>query len=53
MDQVRSRFFWRGAGDEFRYLIVKWDAMCRAKEFGGLDILNTQIFNECLMTKWI
>jgi hypothetical protein len=32
MDHARSRFFWRGAGDEFKYHMVKWDVVCRPKE---------------------
>jgi hypothetical protein len=32
---------------------VKWHVVCRPKEFGRLGIINTQILNECLMTKWI
>jgi hypothetical protein len=53
MDSVRAKFFWRRAGGEFKYHMIKWPALCRPKEFGGLGILNSQIFNECLMTKWI
>jgi hypothetical protein len=33
--------------------MVKWHVVCRPKEFGRLGIINTQILNECLMTKWI
>jgi hypothetical protein len=32
---------------------VKWSAVCRSKQFGGLGIINTQILNECLLTKWV
>jgi hypothetical protein len=53
MDQYRSRFFWGRAGGDFKYHMVKWEDACRPKEFIGLGIVNTQIFNECLMTKWI
>jgi hypothetical protein len=53
LDTIRSRFFWRGAEDNFKYHMVRWNAVCRAKEFGGLGILNTKIFNDCLITKWI
>jgi hypothetical protein len=31
MDTIRSRFFWRGAGDDFKYHMVKWYAICRPK----------------------
>jgi hypothetical protein len=27
--------------------------VCRPKDFGGLRLVNTQIFNECLITNWI
>jgi hypothetical protein len=53
MDNIRSRFFWRGVGGDFKYHMVMWSVVCRPKEFGGFGILNTQIFNECLMVKWI
>jgi hypothetical protein len=53
MDHVRAKFFWRGAGGEFKYHMVRWPAVCHPKMFGGRGIINTQIFNECLMVKWI
>jgi hypothetical protein len=53
MNLVRSRFFWKGAKDKFKYHMVRWAAVCRPREFGGMGILNTQIFNECMMAKWI
>jgi hypothetical protein len=31
MDTIRSRFFWRGAGDEFKYDMSKWIAICKPK----------------------
>jgi hypothetical protein len=53
MDSIRSNFFWRGAGDTLKYHMMRWSAVCRPKNFGGLGIINTQILHECLMTKWI
>jgi hypothetical protein len=53
MDQSRARFFWRGARGDFKYHMIKLKAICRPKEFGGMGIVDTHIFNECLMTKWI
>jgi hypothetical protein len=41
MNTLRSRFFWRGAEDDFKYHIVRWGAVCRPKEFCGLGIINT------------
>lgn len=53
MDTVRSRFFWRGADDVFKYHMAKWVSLCRPKIHGGLGIINTEIMNQCLLTKWI
>jgi hypothetical protein len=53
MDSVRARFFWRGAGKEVKYHMMKWHAVCRPKDLGGLGIINTWVLNECLMIKWI
>lgn len=53
MDSIRGDFFWQGAGGNFKYHMVKWDAISRPKEFGGLGIINTRIMNDCLLTKWI
>lgn len=53
MDIIRSRFFWRGADDVFRYLMVKWVSVCKPKIHGGLGIMNTEILNHYLLTKWI
>jgi hypothetical protein len=53
MDQTRAKFFWRGAGGDFKYDIVRWLAVCRPNKFGGLGIINIQFFNEYLIVKWI
>lgn len=52
MDSMRAKFYWQGAGEEFRYHMMRWTAVCRPKDFGGLGIINTQVPNECLMTNW-
>jgi hypothetical protein len=53
MDNLRSNFYWKGASGDFKYHMVKWSVICRPKECMGLGIINTQILNECLMTKWV
>jgi hypothetical protein len=51
MNNTRAKFFWRGAEGSFKYHMMRWEAVCRPRDFGGLGLLNTQIFNECLITK--
>lgn len=53
MDTIRSKFFWQGAGDTFKYHMAKWISMCKPKIHGGLGIINTYLMNQCLITKWI
>ena len=53
MDSVRGNFFWQGAQDVFKYHMASWITLSRPKDQGGLGIINTQIMNECLLTKWI
>jgi hypothetical protein len=53
MDRVRSRLFWEGVGDKRKYHMVDWATVCKAKEFGGLGILDTRNMNIALMLKWI
>jgi hypothetical protein len=33
--------------------MIRWSAICRPKEQGGLGIVNTRILNECMLVKWI
>jgi hypothetical protein len=45
--------FFRGASRKFKYHMVKWRNITKPKANGGLGILDTQLFTECLITKWI
>lgn len=33
--------------------MMKWEAVSRSKDFGGLGIINTKLINECLIAKWV
>lgn len=52
VDTIRSRFFLRGNSDRFKYHMVSWKAVCRPKDFGGLGMIDTRIFNDCLLSTW-
>lgn len=53
LDTIRSQFFWTGDCDKFKCHMLKWDNVCLPKDFGGLGIINTRIFIESLLMKWI
>jgi hypothetical protein len=53
LDLYRSRFFWQGDTDKKKYRLAKWDIMCRPKDQGGLGIIDLEIQNICLLSKWI
>lgn len=53
MDSFRARFFWEGLEGKKKYHMIKWEALCRPKDFGGLGFVNTRIMNAALLCKWI
>lgn len=53
LDTIRFRFFWRGVIDKLKYHMVNWGDVCRPKDYGGLGVLNTRLFNDCLLCKWL
>lgn len=53
MDSIRSKVYWQGADDAFKYHMAKWIMICRPKTHGGLGVINTYLMNQCLITKWI
>ena len=53
MDSARSRFYWQGIGEKKKYHVIRWDALCRPKDFGGMGFMDTRVMNICLLSKWI
>lgn len=53
MDTARSNFYWQGLSDKKKYHMIKWEALCRPKNYGGMGFLDTRIMNICLLSKWI
>ena len=33
--------------------MVKWEALIRPKQFGGLGFMDIRVMNTCLLGKWI
>ena len=53
LDYYRSRFFWQSDEHKKKYRLTKWTSLCRPKCFGGLGILDLEIQNKCLLSKWL
>jgi hypothetical protein len=53
MDPVRARLFWEGFREKKNYHMVRWDTLCKPKDFGGLGFVDSRVRNICLMSKWI
>jgi len=46
-------FFWHGSSEKHKFRLAKWDILCRPKDQGGLEILDLQLQNKCLLAKWL
>jgi hypothetical protein len=54
MDYYRSRFFFgRMTRYKKKYSLTKWEILCQPKEQEGLGIINLDIQNKCLLSKWL
>lgn len=52
-DSTRSKFFWEGVGNKNKFHMIRWDALDKPKEFGGLGFIDTRAMNTALLCKWI
>ncbi|GKV46811.1 hypothetical protein SLEP1_g53774 [Rubroshorea leprosula] len=48
----KRNFLWGGEGVERKINWVKWDMICKDKEYGGLGVKDLKKFNLVLMGKW-
>jgi hypothetical protein len=53
LDHFISWFFWQGSNKKYMYRFARWDILCRPKDQGGLGILDLQLQNKCLLSKWL
>jgi hypothetical protein len=51
MNKHHAQFFWEAKGPKHMYQMVWWDAMCRPKSMGALEITDTKLTNIGLMVK--
>jgi hypothetical protein len=53
IDYYRSSFYWQSYQHKKKYRLARWNIICEPKEQGGLDILNIDVQNRCLLSKWL
>jgi hypothetical protein len=53
LDFYTSRFFWQGGTIKQKCRLARWDLICRPKDQGGLGIIDLEIQNKCLLSKWL
>ena len=53
LNHFRSRFFWQGNRHKRKYRLKKWSILCRPKRQGGLEIMDLETLNKCLLSKWL
>jgi hypothetical protein len=45
--------FWQSDDHKKKYRLTKWEVVCTLKDQGGLGVLNLEIHNKCLLSKWL
>jgi hypothetical protein len=53
IDYFRSRFFWQSDEHKKKYRLTKWEVICTPRDQGGLGVLNLDVQNRCLLSKWL
>ncbi|WVZ81603.1 hypothetical protein U9M48_028958 [Paspalum notatum var. saurae] len=46
-------FFWQNDQHKKKYHLMKWDQIRQPKEQGGLGIIDLEVQNKCLLSKWL
>ena len=53
LDKLQRKFLWYGGSSvKKKYALVSWTVVCRSKEQGGLGVLDLNLINKALLTKW-
>ncbi|KAJ3703992.1 hypothetical protein LUZ61_007697 [Rhynchospora tenuis] len=54
IDKIRRNFLWKGPNTAHKKLIlIAWDNICKPKSIGGLGVLDIQLLNLALISKWL
>jgi len=54
IDKLRRSFLWKGSTDaNGGHCLVKWSKVMRPKNFGGLSVLDLDLFSRALRQRWL
>jgi hypothetical protein len=53
LDYYISRFLWQCDEHKKKYRLAKWSILHKPKSVGGMGIIDLDIQNKCLLSKWI
>ena len=53
VDMIESRFLWSGDKNKKKYHLVNWSTVCMPRDQGGLGILDLELMNISLLSKWL
>ncbi|XP_074290342.1 uncharacterized protein LOC141617073 [Silene latifolia] len=53
INDICRNFLWQGHGTYEKSPPVAWSKVCKAKEFGGLGILNSELWNIAAICKYV
>ncbi|KAI5404073.1 hypothetical protein KIW84_051277 [Lathyrus oleraceus] len=49
---ILSKFLWQGIEDKRPIHLVRWEQVCKSKDYGGVGIINLEVYNKALLMKW-
>ncbi|CAN0887261.1 Putative ribonuclease H protein At1g65750 [Linum grandiflorum] len=52
IEKIQNRFLWEGVSEERKYHLVRWDLVKTEKSRGGLGVLDLDLMNKALLSKW-
>jgi len=54
IDKIRRSFLWKGSAEaNGGHCLVRWAKVMRPKKFGGLGVLDLELFGRALRLRWL
>ncbi|KAL4290818.1 hypothetical protein GQ457_14G021830 [Hibiscus cannabinus] len=52
IDRIRWAFLWGGVALQMKFAWVRWEVVCRPRQFGGLGVVDFRVRNLAMIAKW-